>query len=250
MATIEPKSIALGHPSYVWRFGQDRRLNLVRSQVNLDGKRILDVGCGIGTYTRKFRLFSSEVYGVDVDHERAQAASQNLTNIIVAPAEALPYPDDYFDVVFLHEVIEHVSDDRKAISEAIRVVASGGHVILFAPNRLYPFETHGIYLGRKYIFKLIPFVNYLPDRLRRVFCPHVRAYTRRDLDHLFAPLPARISYHTCVYPGFDNIVGRYRRLGHMLRQVLYFFEGTPLHVFGLSHFVVADKTSACPPRGQ
>ena len=249
MATTEPSWIALGHPSYVWRFGQDRRMSLVRKHVNLDGKRILDVGCGIGMYTRQFRLFSDEVYGVDVDQERVAQASQTLANVSVAPAEDLPFPDDYFDVVFMHEVIEHVDDDLLAISEAVRVVAPGGKVVLFAPNRLYLFETHGIYFGKKFIFRLVPFVNYLPDPLRNVFCPHVRAYTRGDFGRLFAGKQARVAFHTCVYPGFDNICARHKRLGVLLRQILYFLEGTPLHAFGLSHFVVAEKTGEGTPRG-
>ena len=56
------KAIALGHPSYVWRFGQDRRLALIRRYAPLEGKRILDVGCGLGTYVKKMRDFSQEVW--------------------------------------------------------------------------------------------------------------------------------------------------------------------------------------------
>ena len=43
------RAIELGRPSYSWGFGQDRRLEMVRRFVPLDGARILDVGCGIGT---------------------------------------------------------------------------------------------------------------------------------------------------------------------------------------------------------
>lgn len=241
MAASEPKWIALGHPSYVWRFGQDRRMSVVREHVNLDAKRILDVGCGIGTYTRKFRIYSSDVYGVDVDHEKLANTNPALPNAVVAPAEALPYPDNYFDVVFLHEVIEHVGDDEQAITEAVRVVGPSGHVVVFAPNRLYPFETHGIYLGKRYVFGLIPFVNYLPDRWRKAFCPHVRAYLAQDIRRLFAKLPVDIVAHSYLYPGFDNIYARNKVIGALLRRILYFMEDTPFRKFGLSHFVVARK---------
>ena len=148
MAASDSRWIELGHPSYVWRFGQDRRLNLVRKHVDLENVRILDVGCGIGAYVEKFRLFSGQVHGVDVDSDKVAKASENLPNIQVAPAEVLPYPAGSFDFVFLHEVIEHVESDREAIAEAVRVTEPGGHVVIYAPNRLYPFETHGIYVGR------------------------------------------------------------------------------------------------------
>src|SRR5215211_5212785 len=105
MAVAESeKFITLGHPSYIWRRGQDRRLSLIRQHVSLEGRRILDVGCGIGMYVEKFRRFSSDVYGVDVDPEKVSQASRTLPNISEAPAEALPFEDNAFDVVMLHEV--------------------------------------------------------------------------------------------------------------------------------------------------
>jgi SAM-dependent methyltransferase len=246
-STVEarpPKWIQLGHPSYVWRFGQDRRFALIRAYTNLENKKILDVGCGVGMYVRKFREFSEQVYGVDVDLERvAKAQSATQANCSVAPAEALPFPDGFFDTVLLHEVIEHVKDDRVAVAEALRVLAPGGRLVIFAPNRLYLFETHGIYVGKRYIFKLIPFVNYLPNPLRNRFCPHVRAYTKGAIKRLWADQPARVVVHTYVYPGFDNIASRHRILAGGLRRFLYLAEGTPLRTFGLSHFVVLEKTA-------
>ena len=236
-----PKWIELGHPSYVWRFGQDRRLALVRRYVDLQGKKILDIGCGIGTYVRKFKEWSDDVFGVDIDPEKIEQARSTLATVMVAPAEALPFTNDFFEVVFLHEVIEHVSDDRKAIEEAVRVTAPGGRIVIFAPNRLYFFETHGIYVGKHYLFKLIPLVNYLPDSLRRKFCPHVRAYTAGSLEKLFDGLPVTLVVHRYVYPGFDNIAARNRVLATTLRRLLYFTEDTPLRVFGLSHFLVVEK---------
>ena len=56
--TPDRAEVALGNPSFVWRFGQDRRLNLIRQYVPLAGARILDIGCGLGVYVRKFREFS------------------------------------------------------------------------------------------------------------------------------------------------------------------------------------------------
>ena len=42
---------------------------------------------------------------------------------------------------------EHVDDDRKTAAEMVRVTRPGGIIVAFAPNRLYPFETHGAYVG-------------------------------------------------------------------------------------------------------
>ena len=243
-SAAEPKWIQLGHPSYVWRFGQDRRLALVRAWVPLEGRAILDVGCGIGTYVRKFRQFSDDVHGVDVDEERVTKASESLPNIQLSPGERLPYPDGRFDVVFLHEVIEHVDDDRQTIEECLRVLKHDGRVVIYAPNRLYPFETHGVYVGKRYVFGNIPLIGYLPDRLRNVFAPHVRAYTHRGIERLFDGLPVRFVVHSYVYPGFDNIAARNKVLGFVLRRFFYFAENTALRRLGLSHFLVAQKVAS------
>lgn len=244
MAIPEDKTIALGHPSYVWRFGQDRRLNLIRRHADLEKKRIIDIGCGIGTYVRQLRRFSDEVYGVDVDFERVKEGGKALPNLAVARGEDLPFKENVFDVILLHEVLEHVQDERKTMKEACRVAKEGGLIIIYAPNRLYPFETHGFYLGKRYIFRLLPLVNYLPDRVRRIFVPHVRAYLARDLRRLFQGLPVSLKVHSYVYPGFDNIAARNTLLATLLRRVLYFLENTPLRIFGLSHFMVVEKDSA------
>jgi len=239
--TPQDKAITLGHPSYVWRYGQDRRLDLMRRHVPLEGKRILDVGCGLGTYVRKFRAFSQDVYGVDIDPDKVAQASQDLPNLQVASGEELPFDSETFDVVLSHEVIEHVNDDRQALSEALRVLRTGGYLMLFAPNRLYPFETHGFYWRGQYHFGNIPFINYLPNALRHKLAPHVRAYSTRGLRRLLEGLSGRIEYHTQIYPGYDNIVARRPGMGRWLRCITYSLERTPLRAFGLSHFLVVRK---------
>jgi SAM-dependent methyltransferase len=235
------KAISLGHPSYVWRFGQDRRLELIECYAHLEGKRILDVGCGLGTYIKKLRAFSRDVYGVDVDPQKVRQAQQELDNIYLAPAEDLPFANGYFDVVLLHEVLEHVDDDRQAVCEAYRVTNVGGRMVIFVPNRLYPFETHGVYWRGEYHFGNIPLVNYLPNRLRDRLCPHVRAYTRAALRRLFGGCAHCVVIHTQIYPGYDNIAYRHPTIANLLREATYALERTPLRVFGLSHLLVVEK---------
>src|SRR6476620_10988940 len=62
--------VVLGNPSYVWRFGQERRLEMLRRYVPLEGARMLDIGCGVGTYVRRFSDFTTSAYGMDIDPGR------------------------------------------------------------------------------------------------------------------------------------------------------------------------------------
>jgi SAM-dependent methyltransferase len=233
--------VALGNPSFVWRFGQDRRLNLIRQYAPLDRARILDIGCGLGVYVRKFRDLSDAVIGVDVDRKRLSEGAKTVPGLMLAAGEHLPFRDGYFDVVVLNEVIEHVNDDAATMREALRVLRPGGHIAIYAPNRLYPFETHGIYLGKKYVFGNIPLVNWLPTPLRNRLVPHARAYTRAGIRRTYRALDVDVRTETYVFPGFDQIIARRKRLGAVLRTVLYRAERTPLRMFGLSHFIVLRK---------
>ena len=240
-ACVSIRRAGLGHPSYVWRFGLERRLSLIRRYVPLEDRRMLDIGCGVGAFVRRLADLSAHVYGVDIDGERVRRGAQAVPGLAMAVSENLPFQDSAFDLVLLHEVLEHVRDDALTLREACRVTRPGGHVVIFCPNRLYPFETHGVFLGKRYVFGNIPLVNYLPDPLRRRLAPHVRAYTRGGLRRLVAGLPARTVVHTCVWPGFDNLRARSGLASTVLRRVLYPLESTPLRNFGLSHFVILER---------
>jgi SAM-dependent methyltransferase len=106
-------------------------------------------------------------------------------------------------------VLEHVADDRQAVAEMARVLKPGGRAIIFVPNRGYPFETHGIYWRGKYHFGNIPLVNYLPRRWRDRLAPHVRVYSSKDMQNLFAGLPVQVVERSVVFGAYDNIIARF-----------------------------------------
>lgn len=238
----DDKAADLGHPSYVWRAGQERRLALINQWSSVESADVLVDGAGIGMYSRHLADAGARVVSLDIDQPSMVAASQYLDHCLVAACEALPFADASFDTVLSHEVLEHVEDDALSFAEIARVLRPGGRLVLFLPNRLYPFETHGHYWRGEYHFGNTPFINWLPDRWRNQLAPHVRAYTSSDLRHLLAPLPLDIAHHRQIYPGYDNIIYRFPRAGRFVRGTTYTLENTPLRAFGISHFLVAEKT--------
>jgi len=252
------KAARCGEPSYVWQAGQERRMQMILEAAGARSRgRVLENGCGVGMYVERLASQASEVIGLEYDFERAIQAEQNIAHlpkarIVNAAGEALPFPDDAFQLILSHEVLEHVLDDRQSVKEMVRTLAPGGRIVIFAPNRGYPFETHGIYWRGGYRFGNIPLVNWLPRSLRNRLAPHVRIYSKGDLERLFAGLPVRFIEQRVIFGAYDNIIARRPRLGKLLRSVLQAMERTPLQIFGLSHFWVVEKvvevSMQMPPR--
>jgi len=231
-----------GNPSFSWRAGQERRLAMLHASAPLAGKRVLEFGCGIGTYVREICRYTPHVFGFDIEFNRLKTGStQGVRGLVTAAAERLPFSDGAFDVVFSNEVLEHVSDDRAACREIARVLKPGGRAVIFVPNRWYLFETHGIYWRGQYHFGNWPFVNWLPARWRNQLAPHVRAYTTGQLQDLFRGTPMRLVRHTQIYPGFDNLVARFGLPARLLRAAMHRLERSPLRAFGLSHLLVMER---------
>ncbi len=241
--TISDKAALRGEPSYVWRAGQERRLSMILSSAgSLASGKVLVDGCGVGSYLSRLNPVAKLAVGLDIEHERAVEAHQKSPSVTCGDGEKLPFTDNLFDLVLSHEVLEHVGDDGAALSEIFRVLRPGGKLMLFCPNRGYPFETHGIYWRGRYHFGNIPLVNYLPRRIRNKLAPHVKVYSTQDLKSLLAGLSARVVSRQILYGAYDNIIDRWPRLGKTLRYILQSFEKTPLKIFGLSHFWIVEKT--------
>src|SRR5437879_3773822 len=215
-------------------------LAFIRQYVELRAKRILDVGCGLGMYVSQFRQFSDDDYGVDIDPDKIARASEWLPNLRVSPAEELPFGDASFDLILLNEVIEHVDDDRRAINEAFRVLAPGGHIVVYAPNRLYPFETHGFFFAGKYHgpCNLPILANWVPNFVRDYFAPHVRIYTQNDVKQSYDGLNRYLVAGAHIYHGDDNCAAR-GLIGRLFHHMMHVAENPPLGRVGISRITLA-----------
>jgi ubiquinone/menaquinone biosynthesis C-methylase UbiE len=112
---------------------------------------ILDLGSGVGNFVVACRKRGLRAFGIEPDRIGAgssvtslQIASKRLeqTTFAAAVGEALPLPDSTFDLVVLDQVIEHVSDQKKVLNEAFRVLKPTGCVYIACPNFLRFYEPH------------------------------------------------------------------------------------------------------------
>ncbi len=107
-----------------------------------DGERVFDCGCGMGFYLMALgQLRQLELVGLDGDMERLQWAQREQVPAALLNGDILqlPFPDASFDKILMSEVLEHLSDDRRALAELYRVLRTGGILALSVPHARFPF---------------------------------------------------------------------------------------------------------------
>jgi len=108
------------------------------------GKEILEIGCGLGVNAIILAQEGAKVTGLDLSSRRLEAVSEIITeneingiNLVCGSGEALPFPDESFDIVYTNAVMIHM-DKQKAIREIRRVLRPGGVAILVEPMKYHP----------------------------------------------------------------------------------------------------------------
>lgn len=126
-----------------YRFDKLRYLPELVDFNGFKGRRLLEVGCGIGTDLTRFARGGALVTGVDLSETAIGLAQANLAlhglsaeELRVANGEALPYGDGVFDVVYGHGVLQYTADPARMVRECHRVLRSGGEAIFMVYNRV------------------------------------------------------------------------------------------------------------------
>jgi SAM-dependent methyltransferase len=106
------------------------------------GKRVLEVGCGAGTDLVRFARGGAVVAGVDLSSSAIALARSNFeqqglaADLREADGERLPFPDDSFDLVYAHGVVQYTANPRALVAECRRVLKPGGQAIFQVYNRI------------------------------------------------------------------------------------------------------------------
>jgi SAM-dependent methyltransferase len=115
-------------------FAGPDRVALFRRYVGGPGRRVLDLGCRDGALTREYAA-GNEVVGVDADREAlAEAAKLGIETHWADLDQPLPFEDESFDAVVAGELLEHLRDPRRVVTEAQRVLRPGGVFVASVPN--------------------------------------------------------------------------------------------------------------------
>jgi len=137
---IDPDFLAVCHRDHLERY------EFARPHVT--GKRVLDIGCGIGYGADLLAVDAQEVVAVDlyapgIEYARKRYQRPNL-HYRVGDAFALNFDDHSFDLIVSFEVIEHVSEADEFVRNVARLLTPDGLAILSTPNRTVVSPNGGV----------------------------------------------------------------------------------------------------------
>jgi 2-polyprenyl-3-methyl-5-hydroxy-6-metoxy-1,4-benzoquinol methylase len=230
-------------------FAIEKRKGQILEYIPLEGKTMLDIGCGNGLYILALASLAKKTVGIDIRHEVLTEATKNKvklgrdTEFIRAAAESLPLCDSTFDVVLLVEMLEHVRSEGRVLEETNRVLKNEGYLLIYVPNKLYPFEEHGLRIRQRNFEGLyggsIPFFSWCPQVVRNKF-ERARIYTKGQIVRLVEKYGLTVQDVDYMYPPLDRLGSELTK--GVLRKIMSVLEHNRLlKRFGMSIFIVAQK---------
>lgn len=138
---IESGSSAFFQEVERYRF---EKLDYLEEVVRFDqykGKKVLDVGCGLGTDLSRFASAGAEVTGIDIAPRAVELAQTNFSQraldgqFELMDGEAMRFDDNTFDFVYCHTVLHFTPHPEKMVNEIYRVLKPGGSALMMAINR-------------------------------------------------------------------------------------------------------------------
>lgn len=150
--------------------------------------KVLDAGCGEGFYVMLLdQLYGCQVVGLDNDPEILERAKKWVgekgnVQFIVGDVTNLPFESESFDKIILSEVLEHVPDDRQALSEMYRVLKPNGILGITVPNHNYPFLWDPL----NWVGEHLGLGHFSPDSgfLGGIWAMHLRLYFPQEIKKL------------------------------------------------------------------
>lgn len=230
-----------------------RRIDLLLKVLPRRPCNLLDCGCGAGGYLRALqKMVNINPIGIEYDRQKLNVARQDVVDplrVIQGDIGNLPFKTGTFDAVMVNEVLEHLPDQDSGLSEIYRVLRPRGKLLVFSPNRLYPFETHGVSLkvSGRHIPHWVPLIPWIPLALgTKVFSYPARNYWPLELVSLLQSHGFKVIEKHFIWQTFEGISGSQpaliRRFSKGLRNISFFLERVPiLRSFGVSQFIALEK---------
>jgi SAM-dependent methyltransferase len=129
---------------FFWFIGKNELLiKMAEEQGPFD--KVLNLGCGVGGNANNFSAFGN-VISADVDLFSVSCAKK-YAEVVRTDACNVPFKSNTFDCVILSDVLEHIEEDSRVVSEIIPAIKPGGLIIITVPAIKFLFSTHDLALG-------------------------------------------------------------------------------------------------------
>lgn len=179
---------AMEHGNFFEKTYHRCRLKILLSELDYNNKKVLEVGCNTGILLIALAQAGIDVLGIDIVKNDIETAKKYLKERGLPPrlaqlgdARKIPYKDNSFDIVLLSDLLEHVSNPKKAAREALRVTKPKGLILTTVPNHLHPVVRYPwvkkLLTSRKN-FDEYPDVPFSSEKLLRLF-PQVKIVQKR-----------------------------------------------------------------------
>lgn len=174
---------------------------------DIENKKVLEIGCGLGAHTetlakKKAILTSVDLAPTSIIVTKKRLKLKNLkANLLECDAEKLPFPNDYFDIIWSWGVIHHSPNTKKCAQEISRVLSKNGtlYIMLYNKNSLYNWINvifrYGILRGKLFSMTFQELKNRYTDGKSDKGAPLSKYFTRKEIRNNLFPDLKVISQH-------------------------------------------------------
>jgi len=187
-------------------------------------KTLLDIGCGEGTFAGYIKEKEGlEAWGIELMLEPGEQAKERLDKVFIGPCEDFidELPDNYFDVIYCNDVLEHLIDPYTVLGTLKNKLTEKGVVISSIPNIRYHDAFKKIILQKKFEYE----GHGIFDKT------HMRFFTKSSIAKMYRDEGYKILSHEGI--------NRTRSLKPYLYNIPFFF--TAMDMFYLQFATVAQR---------
>lgn len=120
--------------SLIKKFGRKFIGSYTDEIIDYSAGKVLDIGCGNGYVLLSLKHKGCEVFGIEANRNAVEICSNSGLNVFHGTLEEAHYPDQFFDVVIMSQVIEHLQSPKKTLKEIYRILKPGGRIYIYCPN--------------------------------------------------------------------------------------------------------------------
>jgi 2-polyprenyl-3-methyl-5-hydroxy-6-metoxy-1,4-benzoquinol methylase len=190
----------------------------------LNSKKVLDVGCGQGAFAKQIKdLYQTETWGIEYMESHAKEAQKVLDKVFIGECEKFidDLPDNYFDVIYFNDVLEHLFDPYMVLERMKQKLNDKGRIVSSLPNIRYHGALKMFILKKDWKYQNSGVMDHT----------HVRFFTKKSIERMYKDLGFNIITHKGI--------NRTKSLKPYLYNLLLCF--TASDIFFVQYATVVEK---------